>query len=106
MSPICVTFTGEEIVGVIKIPGPLYQDGSSHKAYFTPEVLKVGRYHGDIVFSASHYELHKAILDLWPNLEPLQWDREMELRKLKSQYPTLEEDRRCLQASLQTALES
>jgi hypothetical protein len=42
--------------------------------------VKVGRHHGDMVGSASHSELHEAILDLWPTLEPLQWDREMEWR--------------------------
>ncbi len=59
---------------------PLCQVGSSHKAYLTPEGLKVRRHHGDMVGSASHSELHKAILDLWPSLEPLQWDREVEWR--------------------------
>ena len=54
--------------------------GSSHTSYSTPEGSKVGRHHGDMVGSASHSELHKAILDLWPTLEPLQWDREMEWR--------------------------
>ena len=73
-----------------------------------PKGLKVGRHHGDMVGSASHSELHNAILDLWPILEPLQWDRVRgngETRE-NGQYPTTEEDRRCLQASLQTALES
>ena len=65
---------------VIKILLSLCQVGSSHKAYLTPEGLKVGRHHGDMVGSASHSELHEAILDLWPTLEPLQWDREMEWR--------------------------
>ena len=54
--------------------------GSSHLSYWTREGLKVGRHHGDMVGSASYSELHKAILDLWPTLEPLQWDREMEWR--------------------------
>jgi hypothetical protein len=54
--------------------------GSSHTSYCTPEGLKVGRHHGDMVGSASHSELHNAILYLWPTLEPLQWDREMEWR--------------------------
>ncbi len=59
---------------------PLCWVGSSHKAYSTPEGLKVGRHHGDMVGSASLSEQHKAILDLWPSLEPLQWDREEEWR--------------------------
>jgi hypothetical protein len=46
----------------------------------SPEGLKVGRHHGDMVGSASHSEQLKAILYLWPTLEPLQWDREMEWR--------------------------
>ena len=45
-----------------------------------PEGTKVGRHHGNMVGSASHSEMHEAILDLWPTLEPLQWDREMEWR--------------------------
>ena len=54
--------------------------GSSHISYWSLEGLKVGRHHGDMVGSASQSELHKAILYLWPTLEPLQWDREMEWR--------------------------
>ena len=59
---------------------PLCRVGSSHKAYLTPEGLKRGRHQGDMVGSASHSELQYAIQDLWPTLEPLQWDREMEWR--------------------------
>ncbi len=44
------------------------------------EWLKVGRHHGDMVGSASHSEQHKAILYLWPALEPLQLDKGMEER--------------------------
>ena len=54
--------------------------GSPHTSYWTPEGLKVGRYHGYMVGSASHSELHIAILYLWPTLEPLQWDREKDWR--------------------------
>jgi hypothetical protein len=54
--------------------------GSPYISYWTPEGLKVERHHGDMVGSTSHSELHKAILNLWPPLEPLQWDREMEWR--------------------------
>ena len=54
--------------------------GSSHTSYCSLEGLKVGRHHGNMVGSASHSALHKAILYLWPTLEPLQWDREMEWR--------------------------
>jgi hypothetical protein len=54
--------------------------GSPHTPYCTLEGLKVGRHHGDMVGSASHSEKHNAILYLWPTLEPLQWDREMEWR--------------------------
>ncbi len=62
-----------------EIECPLCQVGLSHKSYLTTEGLeKVGRHHGDMVGSASHFELHEAILYLWPTLEPLQWNREME----------------------------
>ena len=71
---------GKERESVMKIAGPLMSVGSSHSSYWTPEGLKVGRHHGDMVGSASHSELHEAILYLWPTLEPLQWDREMEWR--------------------------
>ena len=54
--------------------------GSPHTSYCTPEGSKVGRHHGDVDGSASHSELLKAILYLWPTLEPLQWDREEEWR--------------------------
>ena len=54
--------------------------GSSHTSDWSLEGLKVGRHHGDMVGSASRSELHNAILYLWPTLEPLQWDREMEWR--------------------------
>ena len=81
LTPVCVVNTGEERVGVMKVGGfPLCRVGSSHKAYLTLEGLKVGRHHGDMVGSASHSEEHEAILYLWPTLEPLQWDREMEWR--------------------------
>ena len=81
LSPICVVNTGEEGVGVMKLDSvPLMSVGSSHISYCTPEGLKVGRHHGDMVGSASHSEMHNAILYLWPTLEPLQWDREMEWR--------------------------
>ncbi len=52
--------------------------GSSHISYWTPEGLKVGGHHGDMVGSANHSEQHEVILYLWPTLEPLQWDKEME----------------------------
>ena len=80
LSPICVVNTGEERVGAMKVIVALMSVGSPHTSYCTPEGLKVGRHHGDMVGSASHSELHKAILYLWPTLEPLQWDREMEWR--------------------------
>ena len=81
LSPICVVNTGEEGVGVMKLDSvPLMSVGSSHISYCTIEGLKVGRHHGDMVGSASHSEQHNAILYLWPTLEPLQWDREMEWR--------------------------
>jgi hypothetical protein len=54
--------------------------GLPHTSYCSPEGLKVRRHHGNMVGSASHSEQHKAILYLWPTLEPLQWDREMEWR--------------------------
>jgi hypothetical protein len=54
--------------------------GSPHTSYYTPEGSKVGRPHGNMEGSASHSELLKAILYLWPTLEPLQWDREEEWR--------------------------
>jgi hypothetical protein len=59
---------------------PLCQIGSSHKAYLTPQGVKLGRDHGDMIGNASHSEMHEAILYLWPTLEPLQWDREVEWR--------------------------
>ncbi|MFM7727069.1 MAG: hypothetical protein ACKO7B_10215, partial [Flavobacteriales bacterium] len=70
--------------------------------------LKVRRHHDDTVGSTSHSEQHKAILYLWPTLELLQWDRGRRSGETREngQYPTTEEDRRCLQASLQTALDS
>ena len=80
LSPICVVNTGEEGVGAMKVVVTLMSVGSSHTSYSTPEGSKVGRHHGDMVGSASHSEQHNAILYLWPTLEPLQWDREMEWR--------------------------
>ena len=46
--------------------------GSLHTSCYTPEGSKVGRPHGDMGGSAIHSELLKAILYLWPTLEPLQ----------------------------------
>jgi hypothetical protein len=80
LSSICVVNTGEERVGVMKRVLALMSVGSSHTSYCTREGLKVGRHHGNMVGSASHSELHNAILYLWPTLEPLQWDRVMEWR--------------------------
>ena len=80
LSPICVVNTGEERVDAMKVVVALMSVGSSHTSYCTREGSKVGRHHGDMVGSASHSELNNAILYLWPTLEPLQWDREMEWR--------------------------
>ena len=54
LSPICVVNTGEERVGAMKMVVALMSVGSSHTSYCTPEGLKVGRHHGDMVGSASH----------------------------------------------------
>jgi hypothetical protein len=51
---------------------PLMSVDSPHTSYCTLERLKVGRHHGDMVGSANHSDKHKAILYLWPTLEPLQ----------------------------------
>ena len=59
---------------------PLCRVGSLHKAYLTPEGLKVGRQHGDVEGGASHSEKHNAILCLWPTLKPLQWIMDEEWR--------------------------
>ena len=67
-------------MSVMNILWALMSVGSPHTSYWSPEGSKVGRHHGDMVGSASHSELPKAILYLWPTLEPLQWDREMEWR--------------------------
>ena len=86
---------------------PLCRVGSLHKAYLTPEGLKVGRRHGNMVGSASHSEMHNAILFCGRPLNHCsgigRWSGET---RENGQYPTTEEDRRCLQASVQTALES
>ena len=80
MTPICAVNTGEERVGVMK--DAFYPDASR----FVPLILlgsrrvKSGAHHGDLVGSASHSEKHEAILYLWPPVEPLQWDKEMEWR--------------------------
>jgi hypothetical protein len=75
-----VVNTGEERVGVMKFALALMSVGSLHTSYCSPEGSKSGAHHGDMVGSASHSDKHKAILYLWPTLEPLQWDREMEWR--------------------------
>ena len=77
--PILGQHWGGESVCNEKIQA-LMSVGSPRTSYSTPEGLKVGRHHGDMVGSASHSELHNAILYLWPTLDPLQWDREMEWR--------------------------
>ncbi len=71
---------------------------------FTPQSLldsglKVGRHLGDMVGSASHSD--RRTLNHCSGIGGLSGET-----RENSQCPTTEEDRRCLQASLQTALES
>ncbi len=70
---------------------------------FTPQSLldsglKVGRHQGDMVGSASHSE--RLTLNHCSGIEGMNGET-----RENGQCPTTEEDRRCLQASLQTALE-
>ena len=61
--------------------------------------LKVGRHHADMVGSARHSECRT--LNHCSGIGGLSGES-----RENGQFPTTEEDRRCLQASLQTALES